>query len=333
MENYTGFVKLERRGSSEVVLAYQDASSSESLIYLLSTEDFGATLPLLTILLNFEVKPAELNFSVDMIDIRTWQQVPPVVLKALIPVLSKRPIPTPDEWRRIVDGQSLQFCPTLLCSTCKLLRYVAPIAYGDFPPLVTCKHMGLRCGSIVQTTAVHACIKQEDADISVAPFRLSPSPVRQRHTDQLLTSPESPALPLTLPLEREPLVGSPAQTCSKSLSSEPMKAQEAFVRGNLAKVRPTRVTLQDLLQYAELMKANPGTFGLRALMKIATTNTAPKFAAPKDYQAFASWKTSWESLFATHIMDNPKIQVQIATLTLMGEARDWWNAYWADHPH
>ena len=52
-------------------------------------------------------------------------------------------------------------------------------------------------------------------------------------------------------------------------------------------------------------------------MKIATTDTAPKFAAPKDYQAFASWKTSWESLFATHIVDNPKIQVQIATLTLM----------------
>ena len=68
-------------------------------------------------------------------------------------------------------------------------------------------------------------------------------------------------------------------------------------------------------------------------MKIATTDTAPKFAAPKDFQAYLSWKTSWESLFATHIVDNPKVQVQIATLTLIGEARDWWNAYWAEHPH
>ena len=120
------------------------------------------------ILLNFEVKPAELDFSADMMDIRTWQQVPPAVLKVVLPVLSQRPIPTPDEWRRIVDGQSLQFCPTISCSTCKLVRYVAPIAYGDFLSPVTCKHMGLRCGSIVQTTAVHECIKQEDADVPVA---------------------------------------------------------------------------------------------------------------------------------------------------------------------
>ena len=112
-----------------------------------------------------------------------------------------------------------------------------------------------------------------------------------------------------------------------------MKPQEAFIRGNLSHVRPTRATTQDLIQYAELIKSNPRTFGLRALMKIATTDTAPKFAAPSDYQSFLSWKTSWESLFATHIVDNPKIQVQIATLSLQGEARDWWNAYWSDNPH
>ena len=68
-------------------------------------------------------------------------------------------------------------------------------------------------------------------------------------------------------------------------------------------------------------------------MKIATSEMAPKFSAPTDYQAFISWKTSWESLFATHVVDNPKIQVQIAALSLQGDARDWWNSYWTDNPH
>ena len=333
MESYTGFVKLVRRGSEEVTLAYQDATPPEPSIYLLSKEDFGATLPLPIILLNFEVKPANLDLSADVLDMRTWRQVSPVVLKTLAPVLCAQPIPTPDEWRRIVNGQSLQYCPTFSCKVCKLVRYVAPVAYSDFPILVTCRHMGLTCGSLLQNAAILACSKQEDGDMPSAPFRPSPFPTLEQPAEQFSGSPESSALPSMLPLEGGPMIGSSGQSFSKSLSSEPLKAQEAYVRGNLAKVQPTRATPQELLQYSELIKANPGTFGLRALMKIATTETAPKFTAPKDYQAFLSWKTSWESLFATHIVDNPKIQVQIATLTLMGEARDWWNAYWTDHLH
>ena len=61
MESYTGFVKLVRRGSEEVTLAYQDATPPEPAIYLLSKEDFGATLPLPIILLNFEVQPGKLG--------------------------------------------------------------------------------------------------------------------------------------------------------------------------------------------------------------------------------------------------------------------------------
>ena len=194
-----------RRNSNEVTLAYQDVTPLESIIYLLSMEDFGATLPLPVILLNFEVKPVNLDFSADAFDMRTWHQVSPEVLRVLAPVLSQRPIPTPEEWRRIVDGQSLQYCPTLACKICKLLRYVAPIVYGDFPSSATCKHMGLKCGSVLQTAAILTCIKQDEVNMPVAPFRSSSSPILEQPTEHLLNTPDSSALPSSLPLEEDKL--------------------------------------------------------------------------------------------------------------------------------
>ena len=182
--------------------------------------------------------------------------------------------------------------------------------------------MGLKCGSIRQESAITGL------------RRLLPLVQESSRQEELPQSPSDPSQTPSVAAPPSTLVPSEnSVTPTRSSATEPLKPQQAFIRGNLTHVRPTRATPQDLAQYSELIKANPGTFGLRALMKIATSDTAPRFAAPNDYQTFLSWKTSWESLFATHIIDNPKIQVQIATLTLQGEARDWWNAYWADNPH
>ena len=112
-----------------ITLAYQVASPVESIIYLLSAEDFGATIPLTQILLNFEVSRIEGPLTPDIIDMRTWRQVPPQVLTAVAPAFSETPVPTPEEWRRIVAGQSLRYCPTFSCKTCATVRFVAPSSY------------------------------------------------------------------------------------------------------------------------------------------------------------------------------------------------------------
>ena len=193
-----------------MTLAYQDATSTEPIIYLLSKEDFGATLPLPIISLNFEVKAANLDFSTDVLDMRTWHQVAPAVLKTLAPVLSAHPIPTPDEWRRIVDGQSLQYCPILTCRICRLVRYVTPMAYSEFPTLVTYRHIGLKCGSPLQTTALLVCNKQEEGDMPLAPSRPSPFPAMEQPAEQFPSSPQSSALLSTFPLEGGHMLASPA---------------------------------------------------------------------------------------------------------------------------
>ena len=326
---HKGFVKLVRKDSQQATLAYQDATSPDPMIYLLSKENFGAILPLRQVLLNFEVGRLDIDLTSEVFEMHSWRQVAPPVLAAVAPAFNEPQPPTAEEWRRITQGHSLQFCPTVTCKTCSIVRYVAPIAYAELTFPLSCPQVGLCCNSFRQDFPVIAFQKLPSTTQGV-PGQDNPSPCAP-----LEAMPQTPSSASAFPASTPPggHHSTPSHTRTKSWATEPLKPQEAFIRGNLSQVRPTRATPQDLLQYTELIKLNPGTFGLRALMKIATSDTAPKFAAPPEYQAFVSWKTSWESLFATHIVDNPKIQVQIATLSLQGEARDWWNTYWADNPH
>ena len=135
---------------------------------------------------------------------------------------------------------------------------------------------------------------------------------------------------LTNPIYTQRIANTSATNSQKDVALGP---EEAYCRGNPTKIAPTRATIPQLEQYDEIIRSNPNAFGVTSLMKIALSNKAPVFAASKNYHAYMSWKTSWEALFAVHIVDNPKLQVQVAAMSLQGDARDWWNAYWTTHQH
>ena len=85
---------------------------------------------------------------------RSWHQISPQVLAAVAPAFKEPTPPTPEEWRRITAGHSLQLCPTFSCKSCGTVRYVAPIAYDDLTFPLACSQVGLRCNSIRQDFAV-----------------------------------------------------------------------------------------------------------------------------------------------------------------------------------
>ena len=100
METYKGFVKLVRRDSQQVTLAYQDATPSvETTVYLLSPEDFGVIMPLKQILLNIEVGRVDVDLTSEVLQMHTWHQVSPQVLAAVAPAFRETLPPTPEEWR------------------------------------------------------------------------------------------------------------------------------------------------------------------------------------------------------------------------------------------
>ena len=178
MESYRGFVKLVRRDSQQVTLAYQDATSTaESTVYLLSPEDFGVIMPLNQVLLNFEVGRTDFDLTSEVLQMRSWHQISPQVLAAVAPAFKERTPPTPDEWRRIMARHSLQLCPIFSCKSCGTVRYVPPIAYDDLTFPLACSQVGLRCNSIRQDFAITEMQKS-------APVVQQPAAILQHTAEQ-----------------------------------------------------------------------------------------------------------------------------------------------------
>ena len=317
---YRGFVKLLHKTTHRPSLAFECLSTSEEPdIYFLTPTELGVVVSLSLARLNYDIEPIQEEIVTDPPFVYSWLRLPDALITAFMPVLqgiSTQSL-SPKVWEDIIQGKAVAYCPTVTCKLCQWVRYIAPIAYLQViqGPL-TCQAMGLTCNSPIQHTAV-----MNQGPIAIS--RTEPSSTRQEQ-QQLNTAPLSTTLPPTAITQ---------VSSSPTWSEECLGPEEAFSRGNCSKVPPTRATPSELEQYNDIIKANPDAFGIRALMKIATTESAPKFSAQPEFQAFIAWKSAWESLFATHIIDNPKMRVKIAILSLQGEAREWWSTYWIAHPH